>query len=90
MDDLTSTLPVALRLMAHPMTGLVGLGEGDRSTLVTAADEIERLRAAGSYLKQALLVTSNVWGQHHTTEGDAKYHLMVDKAVDAWQEARRG
>ena len=55
-----------------------------------AADEIERLRDASEWLKQALLVTSNWWGQHHTTEADAKYHNMVDAAIDRYKEARRG
>lgn len=55
-----------------------------------AADEIERLRAAGDRLKQALLVVSNVWGQHHVAAEDAKYHLMVDRAIDHWKEDSRG
>jgi len=60
------------------------------SMLREAADEIERLRDASEWLKQALLVTSNWWGQHHTTEEDAKYHNMVDAAIDRYKEARRG
>jgi hypothetical protein len=58
--------------------------------IVTVIDEIERLRDASEWLKQALVVTSNWWGQHHTTEADEKYHNMVDAAIDRYKEARRG
>ena len=69
------------------VTRLLALNHPDAAD---AADEIERLRDASEWLKQALLVTSNWWGQHHTTEADAKYHNMVDAAIDRYKEARRG
>jgi hypothetical protein len=59
-------------------------------THADALREIERLRTAGSRLKQALMVVSNVWGQHHVTAEDGKYHVMVDRALDIWKEARGG
>jgi len=71
---------------------LLALEAGPRGWTAVRRDaiaEIEQLRTAGDRLKQTLLVVSNVWGRWHVTDEDAKYHRMVDKAIDQWQEARR-
>ena len=73
---------------------IVRIGDRKSDAMATYIEsqraEIERLRAAGERLNAALLVTSNVWGRQHQSDDDAKYHRMVDVALNGWGEARRG
>lgn len=55
-----------------------------RAVIAQQKAEIERLRAAGERLNVALLVTSTVWGRQHQSDDDAKYHRMVNVALDGW------